>query len=380
MYHKSSCADLIYYLEEAIRKCDITEMSLIGSRVGIEAESVILRSVLPHAEDYLLKNNITHIYEQLLKDLDDLINYFRKFNVRLTFVFNGLKLPGLKDWYRKKSQLLLENRTWVETYRFEKKPVNLIAHCAVQVNHDLYKKVIDHCNQRKVDYLIAPYEAHAQLAYMSQKRLIDFVISDNVNTLILGSTRIILHLDMISNKCSLYEIDRLYKCFGVCQNNFKFSKFRWAVLLSGCDYLEHIDKSITFEMAYEFIFNPKYDKYENCSDLFRYLVHDFDDKKYLGLIKYEYIKKFQKAEEAMKYHLIYSPRTGLITPLEKYPSGHQSKDYPHAGKRIHWKHLKKIMTGNINLDHCHWQAFESESDQDDEESDLYDDAGSINTS
>lgn len=363
MYNVSSCTEIIHHLKDAIKKCDISEISFLKSRVGIEAESVILRSIMPHAAEYMFGKNLTPIFQQLYDDIDNLVDYFKKLNVELIFVFSGLKLPGLKRSYRKKSDLLLENSYWAQLYRFEKEPTINIAHRAVKVNYELYKKLIDHCKRKQVNYLIAPYEAHAQLAYMSRSGYIDYVISDNINTLILGSTKIFLNLDTTNNICSLYELDKLYTCIHVSKDRFKFHKFRWAVLLSGCDYLESIAGSITFEMAYEFIFNPKYDKYDDCSNILRYMAYNFDDKKYLGLITKDYIIHFRMADEAMKFHLVYNLRTGCLRPIELYPAGNSSIDYPHAGKRIHSKDLEKIMTGDVNLDECHWQAFDIESEE-----------------
>lgn len=361
--------DLIYYLPSSSRTCTLSEIGLQGSRLAIDAERIILEAICPHGVELHSGKETKIVYDVIIRDIDRYCKYFRSSNVQMLFVFRGLKLPGLSQWYKEQAEIYGDNRCWIEYYKFKKRPVKYIAHQANQVTFDMRKLVIDYCKKENIDYLVAPYEAHAQLAYLSIQNLYDFILSDDMNLILFGASKVIVSLELSEKTCLLYERDKLHLGLELDTNmeDVHFEKFRWTILLSGCHYLHPPDKTIVFSKAKQYIFHKKYEKYDHYMDVIPKLTAHMAERRYLGLITNDYLIQFGLALECIKYHLVYDPRSHRLKPCNKYPRGHISTDYPHAGRRIQRKELAAIIAGCMNLDRTHCEAFGVESTEQEEE-------------
>lgn len=61
---------------------------------------------------------------------------------------------------------------------------------AVDVSPEMALKMIQACRARKIDCIVAPYEADAQLAYLNQKGYVDFIISEDSDLLVFGCKKV----------------------------------------------------------------------------------------------------------------------------------------------------------------------------------------------
>lgn len=127
-----------------------------------------------------------------------------------------------------------------------------------------------------VDVIVSPYEADAQLAFLTNNGLADAVITEDSDLIAFGCAKVshlnlvirkncygidskrLCYLTMImvmlstqfcfkiifkfvaqSGECTIYDKDKLSTCFsGEMSSNFDFAKFRRVCILSGCDYLQ----------------------------------------------------------------------------------------------------------------------------------------------
>ena len=67
---------------------------------------------------------------------------------------------------------------------------------AVDITPELYVPLIKRLLSRNIRYIVAPYEADAELAYLSRNHLIDFVITEDSDLLPFGCERVVFKLDM----------------------------------------------------------------------------------------------------------------------------------------------------------------------------------------
>lgn len=58
------------------------------------------------------------------------------------------------------------------------------------VTFEMSLKVIEHLKSDNIQFLVAPYEADAQLAWLARENLIDIVISDDSDCLVYGCKRV----------------------------------------------------------------------------------------------------------------------------------------------------------------------------------------------
>jgi len=88
-------------------------------------------------------------------------------------------------------------------------------------------------------YVVAPYEADPQLAYLEKRGLVDGIITEDSDLLVFGCRTVLFKLDGEGNCVSISRDD-----FSQCKE-YNFSEwgdkeFRQMAILSGCDYLDSI--------------------------------------------------------------------------------------------------------------------------------------------
>ena len=104
---------------------------------------------------------------------------------------------------------------------------------------EMAREVIQACQDRNVDCIVAPYEADAQLAFLAKSGLADFVITEDSDLTLFGCQKILFKLDSAGNGV-LYERQNLHLCFGLKADSFNFTKFRHMCIMAGCDYLQSL--------------------------------------------------------------------------------------------------------------------------------------------
>ena len=107
---------------------------------------------------------------------------------------------------------------------------------AVDITPELYVPLIKRLLSRNIRYIVAPYEADAELAYLSRNHLIDFVITEDSDLLPFGCERVVFKLGMdgIGDEMCREDI--------FCSDSFfDFTEpmFLSICILAGCDYLKN---------------------------------------------------------------------------------------------------------------------------------------------
>eukprot|EP01052_Picozoa_sp_SAG31_P011690 SAG31_NODE_667_length_12948_cov_70.090746_12_plen_223_part_00 len=91
-----------------------------------------------------------------------------------------------------------------------------------------------------VDFVVAPYEADVQLAYMSLNGLVDCVVTEDSDLIVYGSKRVLYKLD--KHGCGQLL---LHQNLGAVENpsllHFSRDMFLHMCVLAGCDFLPSIN-------------------------------------------------------------------------------------------------------------------------------------------
>lgn len=91
-----------------------------------------------------------------------------------------------------------------------------------------------------VNVVVAPYEADAQLAYLSRNGLVDVVISEDSDLLVYGCKRVLYKLDPKTEKGQEIRYQDVFSCTQF--SRLTADTFLLAAVLSGCDYVPSLDK------------------------------------------------------------------------------------------------------------------------------------------
>ena len=206
---------------------------------------------------------------------------------------------------------------------------------AIDVTPEMARQLIEELKRHNIKYVVAPYEADAQLAYLERKGIIHGALSEDSDLLVFGVKRLLTKLDQYG-EC--IEINR--KDFTACKDislvGWTDADFRRMAILSGCDYLQNINK-MGLKTAYRLL-----RKHKTIERILRMLSFD-------GVYKVPpgYLEDFRKAELTFLHQRVYCPiqrRLLHLTPLE----GPEPDDFDFVGKDVEATTATGIATGDLN--------------------------------
>lgn len=140
------------------------------------------------------------IYQQA----DGYVNYFMRrleqlmhFQVIPYVVFDGGYLPMKggeeKDRRESRARAMEKGRAYMEAGNIDDARNAFTK--AVDITPEMAHHVILELRKRKIKYVVAPYEADAQMAFLCKAKLADFVISEDSDCIPYGCPRVLFKLD-----------------------------------------------------------------------------------------------------------------------------------------------------------------------------------------
>jgi len=246
------------YAPESISSININNLE--GKTVAIDANLFIYRSIfaIRRGMGKDIKNTIngklfkvTHIYIMFIR-----LFGFIKMNIKPVFVFDSSysylkeKTIKVRKEIRKEIKRKYDN---AETSKEKQK----YYHISEDITHDEYDDIIELITLFGFPYIISPEEADSQCAYLIQKKLVDFVVSDDMDLLLFGCDKVIRKFTISHNKkMELITLSKIIKGLHISMD----SLIQLGILL-GSDYAETV-KGVGRIKAYEII--TEYKSIENA--------------------------------------------------------------------------------------------------------------------
>lgn len=100
---------------------------------------------------------------------------------------------------------------------------------------------IDALKAAGIKYVVAPYEADAQMYYMERAGIVDAIVSEDSDLLVFGCRNLITKLSQFG-ECVEICRDDFAACKEMSLAGWTDAEFRCMAILSGCDYLENIPR------------------------------------------------------------------------------------------------------------------------------------------
>jgi len=221
------------------------------------------------------------------------------------------------------------------------KAEELMKRC-IDISWDMAKNLINACRANSIDYIVAPYEADAQIAYLLKNKMGHFVITEDSDLLLFGCDYVIVKLDRYGNGV-LIRSSKISDCLGPKSHNFNFEKFRQMCILSGCDYLPNLP-GVGLQKARHFFGITMID------DITKALKKI---PSYLKLknvkVDQEYIDGFIRSENTFKYQLVFDPTERKLVPLNPYSKEMKNDNLTYAGKCLDPELALQLALGNVDL-------------------------------
>ena len=161
-----------------------------------------------------------------------------------------------------------------------------------------------------IPYVVAPYEADAQLAYLERIGIVDGIITEDSDLLVFGCKNVYFKLNDVEGTVTAISRDDFGKVTECSLRGWTDAQFRAMAILSGCDYLPSIS-GIGLKTAWTFL--RKHRTPENVIRALR-----LEGKKN---VPQGYLEAFMVAEKVFLYQRVYDPLEEMLVHLTQLPLG-----------------------------------------------------------
>ncbi|KAG0275956.1 Rad2 nuclease [Linnemannia exigua] len=179
------------------------------------------------------------------------IEMFKFFGVKPYVVFDGGYLPSkasteqerlMQYFYlwKKNSRREDSKKQAMELHRAgkSKQAIDQFRKC-VDVTPEMAFEVIQALKAAGVDFVVAPYEADAQLAYLEKHGLVDGIVTEDSDLLVFGCKKVIFKLDQFGAGTEIL-FEKITRVQEVSFQDWTLTEIRHMCILAGCDYLPSI--------------------------------------------------------------------------------------------------------------------------------------------
>ncbi|RUS29376.1 PIN domain-like protein, partial [Jimgerdemannia flammicorona] len=206
----------------------------------------------------------------------------------------------------------------------------------VDVTPEMAYQFIKVLRSEGVQYVVAPYEADAELAYLSRTGKVDAVVTVDSDLIVFGCKRILYKMNSYGD-CIEFRRDRLE---AVTEVNFRGAtdKFlREMCILSGCDYLPSI-KGMGLKKAYK-----------NLKELRTVEKVILSVRKNCKMpVPPDYLENFRRANFTFLYQRVYDPDAQALTTVNPVPEGLDIDNMDFLGPKLEPEVAWGIATGDLN--------------------------------
>lgn len=203
------------------------------------------------------------------------------------------------------------------------------------------KQLVDKLIENDVDYIVSPYEADAQMAYLVRNGFAHYAISEDSDLILYGCDYVLYKLDKDGNG-ELLQHSKVLDCLGE-DHGLDFNKFKRMCILSGCDYLASLT-GVGLKKAQKFF---SLCKTNNIEKALPELPRILNMKKLV--VPKEYVAKFVEAENVFDHQLIYCPREKKLRPFTEYGENSDKEALDYAGSYFDETLALNFVFGNVNF-------------------------------
>lgn len=239
---------LIVAVKPALEDCHVSQLA--GKRVAVDGYCWLHRAVFGCCVEICRGEKSTAWLNYCLAYIDMLLNH----KIHVTMVFDGADLPmkyGTEQDRRASRRSNLEKAD--ELYRNgDKASARNFYSRAVDVSPEMAAVLIRTLKRSRpsVNCIVAPFEADAQLAYLSMNNLVDCVITEDSDTIPYGCKDILFKMER-TGTCQRLQLARM---FAESIDKFDLRGFTEEMvlimcILAGCDYLVRLCNGVMLHLS-----------------------------------------------------------------------------------------------------------------------------------
>ncbi|KAK9459394.1 PIN domain-like protein [Lipomyces oligophaga] len=222
---------LLPLLKSIHKPCHISEFA--GQVVAVDAYVWLHRGIISCATDLALGRPTSRYVDYAMRRVKLLQGY----GVKPYMVFDGGNLPSKRgvevDRASKRNTAKEIAMRYYQSGDREK--ANEFFLKSIDVTPLMALNLIKALEIANVPFIVAPYEADAQIAYLDKIGAVTAVISEDSDLLVFGVKCLLTKFSDYGDCIAVYR-SRLKECLDIDFSSFSDTMFRHMVILSGCDY------------------------------------------------------------------------------------------------------------------------------------------------
>ncbi|KAL5748814.1 hypothetical protein ACOSQ2_026111 [Xanthoceras sorbifolium] len=304
--------DLLRFMKPHIKPIHIKKYA--GKRVGIDAYSWLHKGAYSCSMELCLNSN-SEKKSRYLDYFMHRINLLRHYDITPVVVFDGGNVPCKAATEHGRDRKRQANRD-LAMEKLKEGNVNAATDLfqrAISITPAMAHQLIQILRSENIDFVVAPYEADAQLAYLSslvvEKGGIDAVITEDSDLIAYGCQAIVFKMDRHGNGEELL-LDKVFDSV-TCTPSFRsFNKelFIGMCVLAGCDFLPSVP-GIGIAKAYSMV-----SKYRNLDRVLSVLKIEKGSQ-----MPEDYPKSFREAVAVFQHARVYDSGIKKIIHLKPLP-------------------------------------------------------------
>lgn len=354
-------------------------------RVGIDASGWLHRGGVHYAWDIYMKQqpwkNITGAQAPWVEFPIRMLNMLLSHDIEPVFVFDGCQSPAkapTRAMRSAKKERARERAMEFQSQGRQQDAARMMQQ-AFDVTHDMAKDLIDELRKRRIEFIVAPYEADAQLAYLAnmpvEKGGVHAIISEDSDLIAYGCPVVLFkssldgYVEELRKDVLLGPSQEVVKRFMALEEEKaacvpadekkktlkkKMTKRTQPVtfdgwtddqmcllcILSGCDFLPSIH-GMGFKRAHEIVARAK--------TMDKALRQIRQNKRWQPYMKEGYVANVAKAFQTFRYSLVYDVSSGRAVFMRELPEDlAKSNDLVHLGPSLDQDLVQSIVKGLVH--------------------------------
>ncbi|KAF7840388.1 exonuclease 1 isoform X2 [Senna tora] len=237
------------------------------------------------------------------------VNLLRHYGVKPILVFDGGLLPMKSEQENKRARVRKENLARAVEHEADGNSAAAFE-CyqkAVDISPLIAAQLIQVLKQENVNYIVAPYEADAQMTFLAISKQVEAVITEDSDLIPFGCPRIIFKMDKLGQGVE-FQYSMLQKNKELSFEGFNRKMLLEMCILSGCDYLQSLP-GMGLKRAHAII-----KKFKSYDKVLKHL-------RFSGVsVPPSYEDSFKKAILTFQYQRVYDPISEDIVHLSDIPA------------------------------------------------------------
>ncbi|KAJ1617557.1 PIN domain-like protein [Pavlovales sp. CCMP2436] len=301
---------LLPFVDGAKRRIHVSELR--GKRVAVDAYVWLHRGARSCASELGMGVETDKFTEYSM----EMIRMFRSHDVEPVLVFDGSYFPCKAPTEEKRALARSNKRSHAEYLQCagaSAQETSDAFYAAIDITPEIARALQLRLKREGVEFIIAPFEADVQLAYLCLSGVVHCVCTEDSDILVYQCPRVLYKLDR-TGYADWFEFEELKELADGARPLFapwplwRESQFTNMCILAGCDYLAN-PKKVAIKGAHQLCL-----QYTSDRDLLRVLQM----RGHIGTTSKEsaeYVRCFRTAQLIFSYAPVYDPLTKSIRRL-----------------------------------------------------------------